>query len=159
MIKMLDSVSGCYHGWCWIEITILNSENAQKSTILINEGIWVKYFNIFWVETTLWDVGIRIACIITLVNQVQIRWNFSKSNSKEFSFGSILDLLRLSLTKVVIHGWNVGSRKWSQLPVLPDRNNFEISRKQLEINNCNEQRNLDQAFQLFSSWKCFSRWK
>src|SRR3954466_4068270 len=109
----------------------------------MNEGIWADHFDIFQVETIFHDVCTRVAPIITFVNRVRIYWYLSKSLSKEFPFGSVLDLLRLSLTKVVIHGWDVGSHKWSRLPVIPDRDNLEISRKCSKINNCNERRDLD----------------
>src|SRR3954466_5384627 len=109
----------------------------------MNEGIWTKHFDIFQVETVSHDESMKVAPIFAFVNCVRNRWNLSKSISKEFPFGSILALLRLSLTKVVIHGWDVGPHKWSRLPVILDRDNFEISRKCSKINNCNERRDLD----------------
>jgi hypothetical protein len=104
MVEMLDPISDHSYRCSRIEITSKLRESDSKSTIAMNEGIWIKYFNFFQVENVFFDESNSIAPIIALVNRVRIYHDLSKSLSKQFHFRSILALLRLSLTKIVIYG-------------------------------------------------------
>ena len=51
---------------------ISDLESAQKSTIIMSEGIWIEYFEIFQGGTVSYDGSMAVALIIRLVNRVQI---------------------------------------------------------------------------------------
>ena len=51
---------------------ISNLESARKSTIIMNEGIWIEYFEIFQVGTVSYDGSMTVARIVRLVNRIRI---------------------------------------------------------------------------------------
>ena len=51
---------------------ISNRESARKLTIIMNEGIWIEYFEIFQVGTISYNGSMTVAHIVRLVNRVPI---------------------------------------------------------------------------------------
>ena len=51
---------------------ISNLENAWKSTIIMNEGIWIDFFELFQVGSVSYVGSMSVARIVSLVNQVRI---------------------------------------------------------------------------------------
>ena len=72
MVGILVPVSGDGYRCSRIEITLKFRESAPKSTIATNEGIRLKYFYIFQVETVSRDYCMSVERIIRLVNRVRI---------------------------------------------------------------------------------------